>query len=344
MPLILSLTPEKTRSREVRFKERGMRLLFVVLLLLGMAYGAEKDQAPITLVATSSRPLDVAGFSAWGEAQCDLDGSLYFHTGLYLNDLIFLKLGSDDTHQLYTIQESPEEGEYYGAFRISSDGKLWVLAGEKNDSISVLEYGDDPKKPTRTRLGTPDQFDPLSISNFAVLQNEHVRIYGVLGERAPKQEQGRRYSMEFDASGKLVRKTMDKTSDGSTAADRYKDASAAQGIDGTLYVLAEDKVLVMSPTTGRLIRNIKFRPPEPGFEAHQLYVAGRRIVVGFQKANPGTPLAVLYALFDATSGEQLRLYQPPPEIGNNMVCFSNDGFTFSTVENRHIVLVTAAVN
>jgi hypothetical protein len=321
-----------------------MRLLFAVLLLLGMAYGAEKDQAPITLVATSSRPLDVAGFSAWGASQCDLDGSLYFHAGLHLNDLIFLKLGSDDTHQLYTAQGSPEDGEYYIAFRVSSDGNLRVLAGEKNDGISVLEYGDDPTTPRRTKLGTPEQFDRMSISNFVVLQNEHVRIYGVLGEKAPRREQGRRYSMEFDASGLLVRKTMDKTSDGSTVADRYKDASAAQGNDGTLYVLAEDKVLVVSPTTGQLIRNIKFRPPEPGFEAHQLYVAGRRIAVGFEKANPGTPLAVLYALFDTTSGEQLRLYQPGPEIGNNMVCFSNDGFTFFKVENRHVVLVTAAAN
>lgn len=296
------------------------------------------------MVAKSSRPLDIAGFSAWGAAQCDLDGSLYFHSGLHLNDLIFLKLGSDDTHQLYTTQGSREEGEYYIVFRVSSDGKLWVLAGEKNDSISVLEYGDDPTTPTRTKLGTPDRFDPMSVSNFVVLQNEHVRIYGVLGERAPRREQGRRYSMEFDASGKLVRKTMDKTADGSTAADRYKDASAAQDNDGTLYVLAEDKVLVMSPTTGQIIRNIKFRPPEPGFEAHQLYVAGQRIAVGFSKAEDAHPLTVLYALLDAASGEQLRLYKPGPEIGNNMVCFSNDGFTFSKVENRHVVLVTAAAN
>jgi hypothetical protein len=34
--------------------------------------------------------------------------------------------------------------------------------------------------------------------------------------------------------------------------DRYVDASAGQGNDGTLYVLAEDKVLVMSATTGQL--------------------------------------------------------------------------------------------
>jgi hypothetical protein len=321
-----------------------MRLLFAVLILLGMAYGAEKDQAPITLVATSSRPLDVAGFSAWNAAQCDVDGNVYFHTGLYFNDLLFLKLGSDDTHQVYTTQGSPEEGEYFVAFRVSSDGKLWALAGEKNDGISVLEYRDDPTTPRRTKLGTPEEFDTQSVANFAVLQNEHVRIYGILGEKAPRQEQGRRYSMEFDASGKLVRKTADKTSDGSSAADRYKDASAAQSNDGTLYVLAENSVLVMSPT-GQLIRKIKFRLPELGFEAHQLYVAGRRIVVGFQKANyDAHTLTTLYGLLGATSGEQLRLYQPSPEIGNNMVCFSNDGFTFLKVENRHSVLVTAAAN
>jgi hypothetical protein len=321
-----------------------MRHLFAALLLLGTAYGAEKDQAPITLVATSSRPLDVAGFSSWGESQCDLDGSLYFHTGLRFNDLIFLKLGSDDTHQIYTTEGTPQEDECYDAFRVTPDGKLWVLAGEKHENISVLEFGDDAKTPRRTKLDTPEEFDVLSVTNFVVLQNEHVRIYGTLGEKAPKRDQGRRYSMEFDASGKLVRKTMDKTSSGSPAADRYKDASAAQGIDGTLYVLAEDKVLVMSATTGQLMRNIKFRPPETGFEAHQLYVAGRRIVVGFSKAEAGRPLTVLYALFDATSGEQLRLYKPGPELGNNMVCFSNDGFTFFKVENRHVVLVTAAAN
>jgi hypothetical protein len=325
-----------------------MRLLCVALLLLGMAYGAEKDQAPITLVASSTRPLDVAAFAAWGESQCDLDGSLYFHTGLRFNDLIFLKLGSDDTHQIYTTQGSSQEDEYYEAFRVTPDGKLWVLAGEKGDTrISVLEYGDDPATPRRTKLDTPGDFDASSVTNFLVLQNEHVRIYGTLGEKAPKKDQGRRYSMEFDASGKLVRKTLDKTSGGSSAtdrADRYVDASAAQGNDGTLYVLAEDKVMVLSATTGQLMRNIKFLPPEPGFEAHQLYVAGRRVVVGFSKAEAGHPLTMLYSLFDATSGEQLRLYKPGPELGNNMVCFSNDGFTFFKVENRHVVLVTAAAN
>jgi hypothetical protein len=321
-----------------------MLLLFAVLLLLGAAFGAEKDQAPVTLVATSSRPLDVAGFRSWGETQCDLDGNLYFHTGLYLNDLIFLKLGSDDTHQLYTAKGSPDVSEYFVAFRISPDGKPWVLAGDKNDSISVLAYGDDPTTPRRIKLNAPEPFDPVSVSNFVVLQNEHVRIYGILGERSSKREQGRRYSMEFDGSGELVRKTMDNASDGSSAADRYTDASAAQGNDGTIYVLAEEKVLIMSPK-GQLIRKIKFRLPEPGFEAHQLYVAGRRIVVGFSKKNPdGHSLTVRYALIDATSGEQLRLYQPGPEIGNNMVCFSNEGFTFFTVENRHVKLLTAPAN
>lgn len=322
-----------------------MRLLFAALLLLGAAYGAEKDQAPVTLVAASSRLLDVAGFSSWGAAQCDLGGNLYFHMGLYLSDLIFLKLGSDDTHQLYTASGSPDGGkEYFVAFRVSPDGKLWVLAGEKNDSISLLAYGDDPTMPRRIKLDIPELFDPPSVSNFVVLQNEHVRVYGILGERAPKGEQGYRYSVEFGPSGELVRKTMDKASRGSSAADRYRDASAAQSNDGTLYVLAEDKVLVISPA-GQLIRKIKLRLPEPGFEAHELYVAGQRLVVGFSKKNPdGHTLTMRYALIDGSNGEQLRLYQPGPETGNNMVCFTNDGFTFFRVENRHVKLVTAAAN
>src|SRR5580658_6988148 len=39
----------KMGPAHLRFKGSGMRLLCVALLLLGMAYGAEKDQAPITL-------------------------------------------------------------------------------------------------------------------------------------------------------------------------------------------------------------------------------------------------------------------------------------------------------
>jgi hypothetical protein len=322
-----------------------MRSVIAALLLVGTAFGAENDQAPITLVPTTSRLLDVAGFPAWGPAQCDLDGNLYFHTGRVLNDLVFLKLGADNTHEVYVANSSPDgTAEYFSAFRVTPDGKLWVLAGGKKDSIFLLEFTDDPTTPTRTKLDAPGQFDALTVNNFVVLQNGHVRVYGVLGEKAPKREQGHRYTLEFDASGKLLRKTVDKDSDSSSGEGRYKDASAAQSNDGTIYLLAEDKVLVISQT-GQLLRKIKLRLPEPEFEAHALYVAGRRVAVGFSKRNPdGHTLTMRYALIDGSNGEQLRLYQGGPETGNNMVCFSNDGFTFFRVEKGRVKLVMAAAN
>jgi hypothetical protein len=306
-----------------------MRFVIVTFLVVGAVFGAMKDQAPITLVATSSAQPDVSGFRFWGAAQCDQDGNLYFHSSSRFNDLVFLKISSKGSHEIYTVNGTPAaSGDYFAAFRVTHDKKLWVLTG-RDDDLFVLEYSDDPSAPLRTRLEAPKGYDALTVTNFVMLRNDHIQVYGILGDKVPKTEQGHSYALEFDPSLKLIRNSLASSRDAEPAENPFRGASAAEGRDGTLFLLAGKQVLVLS-ATGKIVRKIDLHPPEPGFEAHNLYVSDRRMVVGFAKKEPdGMHLKYRYALLDWENGEQLRLYEPGPDTGSNMVCFSDEGFTSS---------------
>jgi hypothetical protein len=102
--------------------------------------------------------------------------------------------------------------------------------------------------------------------------------------------------------------------------------------------------VVLSPS-GDVAREIKLVPPQPDYRPYLLYLAGQRLAVGDSKTEKRPHrLQTLYALLDASTGQPIRLYQPSPELGNSLVCFSSDGFTSYRVDHGRIELVTAAAN
>ncbi len=329
-----------------------MRLTLATLLLLGIALGADQvdtSQAPITLTAASSKTLEIPGFSFSGNAQCDASGNLYFHTGFDPNDSIILKLRTDGSSSIYRSAGTSAAATYFWAFRVDPEGKLWLLEGgrEEHEGVYLIVFGDDPNSPTRTKLDAREELNVQNVQNFVVLQNGHILLHGYFDEKAPKKERGRSYVAEFDPSGKLVRKSLNgKFSEGELKdiGSRVADAPAAQDDSGRIYLLGPDKVLVVSPN-GQIERNIKFRLPEPSYRAYNLYVAGRRLVIGFYRPSEQKPQIIpRYALFDTSSGKQLRLYQPSAELGGSMVCFSDEGFTFFRVEHGRVKLLMATTD
>jgi hypothetical protein len=65
-------------------------------------------------------------------------------------------------------------------------------------------------------------------------------------------------------------------------------------------------------------------------------------VIGYSKNQEGAhKLVTLYSVLDASTGQQLRVYQPSQETGNGLVCFSGESFTFMRTERGQLKLVTA---
>jgi hypothetical protein len=325
-----------------------MRLLPAILLLCGIGLGANQAKtppAPITLMPASSKILEIPGFSSSGNAQCDATGNLYFHTGFDPNDSVVLKVLTDGSSSIYRLVGTDAAETYFTAFRADPDGKLWLLDGgrEGHEGIYLFQFGDDPSHSTRTRLDAPED---LEVENFMVLRNDHILLNGYFDENATPKKRGRSYLAEFEPSGKLVRESLERIGDDTLKdlSSRSPDAAAAQSDNGLIYLLEPDKVSVMS-SSFKVIRSIKFNPPEPDYRAYNLYFASGRLLIAFMKPSEQRPFIITrYALLDASTGEQLRLFQPGPETGNSLVCFSNEGFTFYRVEHGRVKLVTATAN
>lgn len=320
-----------------------IRALCAILLLAGLAAGADggkTESAPITLTPASSKVLPIQPFSYSGSVQCDGKNNLYFYVGSRPRDSVVYELLADGTHNVIGLTGKDGADNYYVAFRVDPDGKLWLLAADKTDHPIIFELHDDATSPTATKLDTPEDLNALTIQNFIVLQSGHILVHGYLNEKAGKEERGHSYLADFEPSGRLVRKTVGKGV-AAEAADWAAQAPALEGEDRLIYLLELDKVVLVSQA-GKKIREITLDPPEPDFRPYKMYLSGRRLVVAFSKNSPAPAKVVArYALFDTSSGERLRLYQPDPELGNNLLCFSSEGFTFYRVEHGNIKLVTA---
>jgi hypothetical protein len=313
----------------------------MTMLLLAIAACAEPGNTPpvLQLRPTGTRDLGITGFQFAGNAQCDSHGNLFFHSGLQQNDSLVLRLGHDGTPTLFKLPGKDAETTYFVAFRVNSEGKVHILARGEKEETYVYTFADDATSPTKTRVDTPDH---LAVENFAVLRNGHILLQGYFDQNAAAKDRGRSYVGEFSASGTLIRKKMDQASADAVkyALDRVADAAAAEADNGYIYLLDPERVVVLSQS-GEIVKRFQLHPPDTDFRPYNLYLDGRRLVVAFYKTNSQGPLVSRFAVLDATTGEQLRMYEPAPELGNNLVCFADNTFTFYRVQHRRVNLAFA---
>lgn len=64
-------------------------------------------------------------------------------------------------------------------------------------------------------------------------------------------------------------------------------------------------------------------------------------MIKYRKRVKDAPTLAQYALGDGSTGKVVRYYVPSDELGNNLVCFSKDGFTFLRYEKRRVNLLLA---
>jgi hypothetical protein len=313
----------------------------VILVISAQLLVASELPSPTTLSATSKNPLPVPGFGFYGNAQCDPDGNMFFHSGGDYNALTFIKISPKGTYEVYKYDKPEGDGLFFIAFKVSSEGKLWVLAGRGQDELYALESGSELSSLTATKLDLPTKIGPLSIRNVALLANQRLRIVARVEKKDAKETTVYHYVFDFEASGKLVNQRRTK-GDAKDADFELRSAASASGSDGSLYLLEPDKVRVLSGA-GELHGTVRLNAPAKGFTPFNIYAARGQLLVAFVKkrAEKAGPMQVEYLLLDPSSGEVLGRYVPGPETGNNLFCFSPDGLIFGRVEAGHLTLVTA---
>lgn len=250
---------------------------------------------------------------------------------------------------LYTVNADDANNLYFVDFYVTRNQQIWeLMGGTKDDQPYVFRFkSDEPAKSDRIKLDAPEGITASTVKGFVVLPKDNILLMGYFGEKTPREKQGHSYLAEFDSSGKLLRTILQAaTSEAIAYAAKWAADTAGvyQSDDGTTYMLQQDKILVLS-ASGDVMRTIPLAPAQKNYQANHIYMNRGRLVVAFYgpDAQPGKPLTTRYALVDASSGEIIRWYEPDEELGNAVVCFSDDGLVFLRIEKGRIKLVTAAI-
>jgi hypothetical protein len=332
--------------------------LLVAIALAGCVMAQTRDSsernnpALLTLTAGSSKSLPVAGFGGMGAARCDSSQNLYFHATRNFNNPTILKILKDGSTEVYTVPDENAGRSNFMSYRVTFDGRLEILV-EQSKELSVVEFGNSPSSSTRVKLDFPTGLSVYSVRTFVPLRDGRFLLHAFGDVDASQSESGQGYLLEFDSAGRLLKQENEKVL--STAVKevvhRASDEGAVEAENGYIYLLEPNQVLVVSQA-GEIARTIPFDPPGPDYKVRNLSTDQGRLLITFfggekeSLADPryARPLSARYAMLDATTGQQLRLYQPTPELGNNLVCFSSEGLTFIRFVDGRVKLFTAPVD
>ena len=336
-------------------------LLIVALQLLLLTSGAGGDKTTtskawpvppaVPLATTEVKTTSTQWFWWIGTPQCDGEGNIFWHLGsLNVQVLTFVKLATDGSSVIYHPVGSPFTGLDFISYYVSRNGELFVLATERASyqGLYLLKAGNDPGNFSSTRLDVPDGIEPMTVNGFAVLPSGEIFLHGYFGKEAPQADRGRSYFMEFDASGRLLRRSSGQVSASATKAIAKgivpMPMAPAIGGDGLIYVLGPGRVLVLSPS-GEVARTISLNPPRDGYDApFDLRAAGNRLLLTWRKSGERR-LDTEYELLDGSTGEVLRLYRPT-EKQDMLVCFTDNRLIFDGGKDKagNIQLVSAPAN
>jgi hypothetical protein len=302
-----------------------------------------KDDPPAILTVASRKPLDLPGFSAFGFAQCDAEGNLFYHSGYFVNDPVVLKISIDGSHTLYTPQGEGADHVIFVSYSVNRDGKLYLLTQDREaQHLQLYSFGDDPNSPARINLDLPDEVAFKNISGFVALEKNLV-FFGSFTNEKVKSDLGRSFVLQFDVSGKLLRKSFENVKDEShKEVVRTWDPTTKQGDDGLVYSLQQNNVVVRS-ISGEKIRSLPFETPRD-YQPFDIYVAKGRVAVVFAKHELYKPMQVRFQLLDSSSGESLRTYEPSQELKGHEACFTGDQFSFLGMRDDKSELEFAPAN
>jgi hypothetical protein len=224
---------------------------------------------------------------------------------------------------------------------VTPSGELRVLAQGSDHATYVFRFDSDLGSTSKTKLELPDH---IRVSSFATFESGTMLVTGYFGPKAEPQDQGKIYTAIFEASGKLRAVVTAHFADFDFASigKKLPEGGAAIGEDGFLYLLRPNEVVVISEN-GTIARRMRFEKPSPELIASRIDVSGGLIDIELLKDQGlGKELTAQFLVLNASTGKRVGLYHEPEPSFGSFVCFSRvEGFTFTTIRDDKLTLLTA---
>jgi hypothetical protein len=327
----------------------GFLIVGLAQLWFGPVLNAQISQAyvPLTLQG-ESRATQIPPFSTLSMPQCDGSGEVYLsyssQAGSSANATL-VSIDADGSTHTVDLQAAggPKGDTHMFLFSAASDGSLHEIArvaslSDQNQSASDVEYASyDSDGSLRSESGFDREFIP---SLLVPLPDGSFFASGV----ALKDEQDGVSESAlvgiFNSDAKLVRHLQKESGKSpGTASDTDISQETATAFDGGLARLGSDRnvyVLLLGEKakiavvnqSGHIVREIQLQEPFETDVAHDMWISGSRILVVYEGEAENSKDAYVYVLYDAQSGEVIRVYRP--EFSGTVACFQ-DGQTLSVL-------------
>jgi hypothetical protein len=113
-----------------------------------------------------------------------------------------------------------------------------------------------------------------------------------------------------------------------TQKGKLPEGAVTASRDGNLYLLLSEEVVVISQS-GQVVRKIPFTKPSREAVADRIVESGGHLAIWLETAAKRGPLGLNLLLLDTGTGDQIGIYSPSDELGNNAICYTrNQGFEF----------------
>ncbi len=319
--------------------------LFVTLILFSGFAASDNPTPSRTLVVSSSHLLEVPPFGAYGHAQCDKDGNLFFHnSGAPFDQGAILKLKSGSWEsRVFKISQDASEKVIFERFSVSPSGEMWQIGTTKKGQQVLFTFTGDGEVSSRTKL---DAADNLFIQDFAVSDRGTVLVTGYFDPTAAPELQGRSYVALFDRSGHLIKhfNELFEQVDVATVGLKLHSGNAVFAEDGYFYLLHDQSIQVLSES-GSMVHRIKFDKPDKEAIPTGIRISTGMAAIWLTYVDKRGTITNQFLVLDLQTQEPFALYTPGLELkDSSAVCFSRkDGFEFRKIESGRVWLIQSAL-
>lgn len=335
---------------------KNTRVIAVAFTLFALLPPASAQK--VSLVSTSSYVLP----NEWGNAvyvppRCDADGNFYlrqYESGLNATPVLKVTARAESVTRfdLSSVQEL--KGGSVEDFTVTPDGEVYQLIRFDNDVI-IAEFSRDGHLSSQTKL--EKQFWP---SHIAIIGNSGFLVTGT--EWPTKTgPPPKLVTAIFDRSGKFVRNLVFRQDPAAIEPAKWTPKIAANPFaseltlplvlgdtqadnSGRLFVLraSTPAVVYIAESSGRVLRTIKVKPPDPSMRVKVMQVQNGRLALLAVKAdeNGQTEMRVMITI-DTTTGQTMAEYNVPAGLGGAFACYTGDSFGFVISEGRKLGIETA---
>jgi hypothetical protein len=219
----------------------------IALLFFSTLEAGDNSATSRVLVPSSSHLLEVPSFGYYGNAQCDKDGNLFFHSNSTIfNQAAVLKLSAGSWEPtIFKISADFLDNTAFEQFSVSPSGTLWLL-GESKDHY-IYTFSSDGQMTGRTRLEVPDH---LNLEDFAVSDRGTSLVAGYFDSKADAPVRGTTYVALLDHSGRLLHRFNEpyEAVDLSTVGKPFREVMLYSGMMGLfIFYIQRVFLLFLSP-------------------------------------------------------------------------------------------------